>query len=81
MVVMNLEPLLTASAVTTTQTTNKVVYNMVVRLDAKSSSVDPKLKSPIFNLNLRSSSIFLAEDVLFPLGGFLVVVSAFLELF
>ena len=77
---MNLEPLLTARAVITTQTTNNVAYNTVKRFEAKSSSFEPKSKLPKLMLNLKSLSIFLAEDNLFPLGGFLVVFPGVLTL-
>ena len=72
--VMNLEPLLTARAVITTQTTNNVAYKIVVRFEVNSSSTEPKLKLPTFKLNLRSLSIFLAEATLLSFEGFLAFV-------
>ena len=68
---MNLEPLLTASAVTTTHTINKVPYNIVKRLSDNKSPVEPNSKLLRLSLNLNLSSIFLADEVLCDLSGFL----------
>ena len=66
---MNLEPLLTASAVITIHTTNNVAYKTVKRLSAKISLFPPNFKSANESLNLRSLSILLAADNLFPFCG------------
>ena len=71
-VVMNLEPLVTAKAVTRVHTINKVPYKIVKRLFLVISSIVlPKLPiSPSDNLNLRFSSIFLDAETLSALLGF-----------
>ena len=71
---MNLEPLLTASAVITTHTINRVANIKFKRLASVTPlSLANLLTLPKDILNLRSSSIFLEDANLWDLGGFLVV--------
>ena len=76
---MNLEPRLTASAVTTTHTINKVAYNKVKRLSPKISLSLPKLKSDKAILNLRLSSNFLEAANLLPFCGLDLLFETFEE--